>query len=531
MPRRGWMDDAPESFPYRCLPLGIANSHGWDVLSPCGFEVVWNGGLAPEDVTVTTAEGTSETDAPVALFGQGTFTIHVAGLIRTPPGWNLHVSGPPNAFKDGAAPLTGIIETDWSPYTFTMNWRLTRPGQTVRFAENEPIAHFFPVQRGAVEEFAPAFARIDDDPALKQAFETWSASRNAFQAEMLNNPPSKPADKWQKLYYRGMTPDGTCPVADHQTKLQPAEFANADLTGKAVAAMAATPVTQGIHPERPASKPDWRLQKAAWLMRSLNRQRALSNRASGIPLSGPVDRDEFLDEYYAPSRPVVISGEIDDWPGRTRWTPDYLKEKIGAAPVEYQGGRNGDPAFERYKDNFARQLPFDRFIDLITRTSGNDAYLTAYNSRLNGEALRPLEAETLPLPNYLAQTPEHFGGMFWIGPAGTFTPLHHDLTNNLLVQVTGTKRILLVDALEQPKLYNDRHVFSEIQNLADPALDLDRFALLHDVNAHHIVLQPGQMLFIPIGWWHQVEALDFSVSLTFTNFLWRNDHYADYPGD
>jgi Family of unknown function (DUF6065) len=138
--KRGWMDGAPESYPYRCLPLSIANSHGWEILNNCGFEAEWNGGLDASDVIVRADEGCKAGDQPVPLFGQGTFTIHIQGLFQTPPGWDLYVSGPPNAFKDGAAPLSGIIETDWSPYSFTMNWRLTRPGQRVRFEENEPIA-------------------------------------------------------------------------------------------------------------------------------------------------------------------------------------------------------------------------------------------------------------------------------------------------------------------------------------------------------------------------------------------------------
>lgn len=229
--RRDWIDVAPEAFPYRCLPLGIASSHGWEVLSACGFEATWHGGMAPEDVTVHADAGTPPHLAPVALFGQATFTIHLQGIFRTAPGWNLHLSGPPNRFKDGAAPLSGIIETDWSPYTFTMNWRLTRPGLTVRFEENEPIAHFFPVQRGAVDAVQPTFAPIDEAPELKRLFEQWSQSRDAFHAHVREHPPERPADKWQKLYYRGQTPDGQCPVHDHQAKLRVQEFARPEIAG------------------------------------------------------------------------------------------------------------------------------------------------------------------------------------------------------------------------------------------------------------------------------------------------------------
>src|SRR4051794_16746793 len=87
--KREWMDEAPEAFPYRCLPLNIANGHGWEILSPCGFEVVWKGGLNVSDVVVRPDPGARPEDVPVALFGQGTFTFHVQGLLRTAPGWNL----------------------------------------------------------------------------------------------------------------------------------------------------------------------------------------------------------------------------------------------------------------------------------------------------------------------------------------------------------------------------------------------------------------------------------------------------------
>lgn len=526
--RRTWMDGAPESFPYRCLPLGIANSHGWEVLSPCGFEAVWNGGGAPEDVVVRCDAGADTHDLPVPLFGQGTFTIHIQALFRTPPGWNLHVSGPPNSFKDGVAPLTGIIETDWSPYTFTMNWRLTRPNHPVRFEENEPIAHFFPVPRNALEQFEPRFEPIDAEPGLKESFEAWSRSRNEFQEKVRLDPPSKPSEKWQKLYYRGVTPEGKCPVSDHRSKLQPVEFGNMDLAAKASAAMAKGSKEAPAIPD-PMAQDHWKLQKYEWLLNTLARQRQLAPDTSQIAYCEAIGSTEFLDQYYGPGRPAVIGGQIEDWPGRRLWSPSYLRQKLAGRLVEFQGGRSANEDFERYKDRFSRQLPFEQFMDMIEGQDGNDAYLTAYNSRLNSDALAALFEDTRPLSSLLAQTSAEPGGMFWIGPPGTFTPLHHDLTNNLLVQVTGRKRVVMVDALTLPRLYNDRHVFSEIADLTDPTLDLATHPLLEGLHIHDVELNPGEMLFIPIGWWHQVTALDFSVSLTYTNFLWPNNSYEQYP--
>ncbi len=66
--------------------------------------------------------------------------------------------GPTNWPKDGASPLDGVIETDWLPYTVTMNWQLTRPNHTVRFGSNEPICMISPCSLDPLEAIQSALA-------------------------------------------------------------------------------------------------------------------------------------------------------------------------------------------------------------------------------------------------------------------------------------------------------------------------------------------------------------------------------------
>lgn len=218
-PERDWMDQTADRFAYRCLPLAIANAHGWEMLAPCGFQAVWTGGEGPDAVRIQPDPGTDPRRAPVSMFGQATLTFHIEGLFRTSPGWNLWVGGPPNMVKDGIAPLSGIIETDWSPYSFTMNWRFTRPGQPVRFEEDEPFCFFLPVQRGGLEAIEPQLRPISDAPELKAEFEAWSRQREELRQALLRDPMT-PTDSWQKLYYRGLRPDGSEGAADHAAKLR-----------------------------------------------------------------------------------------------------------------------------------------------------------------------------------------------------------------------------------------------------------------------------------------------------------------------
>ena len=524
--RRAWMDATPQAYAYRCLPLNIANAHGWEILSPCGFEAEWNGGDTVGDLTVRTDPGARPAQVPVSLFGQGILTFHVEGVMRTPPGVDLWVGGSPNRFKDGISPLAAVIETDWSPFTFTMNWRFTRPGQCVRFEENEPFCFFFPVVRGLVQAMRPRIAPIEAEADLKTRFETWSASRDALQAQVAAHPPAAPADCWQKFYYRGVDADGRPGAADHCAKLRLAEFEGAGSWPEPAAAPPTEPAQAPPPPSRDEVAPI--PGKLEWLMATRRRMRALSPEGA-IPTVTGIDPRAFLQAYYAAGRPVVLAGEMAGWPALERWTPDYLKRLVGAVEIEVQAGRQTDPDFERRMPEHRARMAFDAFIDAITRPgAGNDLYLTAYNSATNGAALKVLEADLGHIDKLLTREDPRPCGMPWIGPAGTFTPLHHDLTNNLLLQVRGRKRLLLAAPEETPRLYNDHHVYSRVRDLAEPGL-VDRYPGLEGLQVHQVILEPGQALFIPVGWWHQVTALDFSVTFTCTNFHWPNDGHLGHP--
>jgi len=534
---RAWMDATPESFAYRCLPLNIANAHGWEVLTPFGFEAVWNGTPGTEAITITTDPGAEPARAPVSLFGQGVLTFHIEAIMRTPPGWDLWVGGSPNRQKDGIAPLTGVVETDWSPFTFTMNWRFTRPGQPVRFEAMEPFCFLFPVQRGAVEAFEPAFAPLGADPDTEKRFRAWSEARDAFHAKMQREPPKAPADRWQKHYYRGVDVSGAVLVPDHRAKLRLKPFDRAAAPQVPVAPAEDAPQPPATPAPPAAGAADaaevaalrLALAKREWLLETLERQRAMAPAVAGIPRRENLGSDEFLERYYAVNRPVILVGEMAGWPALDRWTPDYLKTRVGAAPVEYQGGRTGNERFEMEKDRHRREGPFDAFMDQIQGAAGNDAYITAYNSAKNRQALSPLFDDMGYLDKFLTRNRPDAEGMMWIGPAGTTTSLHHDLTNNFIGQLVGRKRLQVLPASEVGKVYNQTHVFSRIPDLEDPSLDAARWPRLPGAHVYEVILEPGEILFMPLAWWHQVKALEFSVTVTWTNFRWPNDGYTAYP--
>lgn len=215
---RTWMDETGERFAYRCLPLNIANQHGWEILNRAEVTASWTGGDEIEALTVTSP---SERPSAVSHFGFGVLTFHIPALFRTPPGYDLFVSGPINRVKHGIQPLTGIIETDWSTHNFTMNWKFTAPGD-VTFDEGEPICMLFPVPRGMIETFEPVLLPLSDDPELEAANRETRKSRRDFLKGQAERDPDVLQQRWQKTYFRG--PDAAV-TPPHRTKVALREFA------------------------------------------------------------------------------------------------------------------------------------------------------------------------------------------------------------------------------------------------------------------------------------------------------------------
>ncbi|MGH7898328.1 MAG: DUF6065 family protein [Candidatus Binatia bacterium] len=213
---RAWMDDTRGRFAYRCLPLNLANQLGWELLCPVAFSAVWDGRREEEGVAIRFHDDPSP--AVASHFGSGIVTIRLQIVFRTPAGHDLWVSGPVNRPKDGIAPLEGLVETDWLPFTFTMNWKLTRAHHTVTFEVGEPIARIVPYPRGYAERFTATLRSIDSDETMNERYQAWRRSREAFLADLADENSQAWREGWQRHYLLGMTHDGTR-SADHRTKL------------------------------------------------------------------------------------------------------------------------------------------------------------------------------------------------------------------------------------------------------------------------------------------------------------------------
>lgn len=185
--KRDWMDNNG-SHAYKCLPLSVANAFGWEILNPVSFDATWNGSLGHGGETIKFnfyPETDDErefvkTEQISSHFGSGIITFSGLNfIIRTSPNHNIFLKGPTNHFKHGAKALEAIMESDWLPYTFTLNWKLTAPGVTVKFEKGEPLACLFPFPRNYLESFKAIEVVGDKDSELNREHLSWVKKREA----------------------------------------------------------------------------------------------------------------------------------------------------------------------------------------------------------------------------------------------------------------------------------------------------------------------------------------------------------------
>jgi len=217
-PQREWMDKFAARQPYRCLPLTMANSTGWELLCPFDLTIEWDGGPMENNIKLSSSEENAHIEGlALSHFRSGIVTFHTGHLFKTPPGWAVWAMGPPNQPKDGIYALSGLVETDWLPFPFTMNWQMTRPGK-VTFEKDEAFCFFTMIEHHAMEDIQPRLKNLEDNRDLKKDYELWGTSRAEFIEKLNAQDPETVKSGWQRHYMRGETPSGETAQTDHVTK-------------------------------------------------------------------------------------------------------------------------------------------------------------------------------------------------------------------------------------------------------------------------------------------------------------------------
>ena len=233
---------------------------------------------------------------------------------------------------------------------------------------------------------------------------------------------------------------------------------------------------------------------------------------------------EVNSELFDRSTPYIICGALDSSAAFKAWTDDYLARYLGEQQVHVYVSLDGSfPGGESSYDSGNYQLfemTFSEFLERINSEmhppllgDGERYYLYQSPADNYTDLLKDLEIPP-HVPN--AKQEESCMRALWISSAGNKTPPHWDSYDNVMVQVRGNKRFLLWEPKYYEQLYirplGQQHDRQSPIDIASP--DLKTYPQYSQAQALECILEPGEMLFIPLGWMHFVETLDFSISVS-----------------
>ncbi|MDT0125306.1 cupin-like domain-containing protein [Paenibacillus sp. RRE4] len=235
-------------------------------------------------------------------------------------------------------------------------------------------------------------------------------------------------------------------------------------------------------------------------------------------------KEIFIKEYLKKNRPVIITGLADEWPARSKWLEEgYLEKVIGNKRVTVTISKdktvvNPDKGW-KYKQ---MHIPFMDFIRLLNDEKEKKIYY--YLEAATVENLSPMLLEDFNIPECIPRRASKVQTNLWIGSGGNINPIHYDFSSNFLTQIKGEKRVLLFPPSMTDNLYGNMYnIRSKSMNLSPFNLinpDYEKYPKAKDATPIEVILKEGEMLFIPIFWWHFVETLAMEKTISL-NFWWR----------
>jgi len=225
-----------------------------------------------------------------------------------------------------------------------------------------------------------------------------------------------------------------------------------------------------------------------------------------------ISKNEFRTKYLLPKRPVIITDLAKKWPAYTKWTWDYFKELVGQVDVEvYNNIRAGARVPVNGGDG---HMLFGEYLDLIQQGPAELRIFLFNIFKYAPQITRDFEFPEQFTRMFLKKYP-----MLFVGGAGSIAHMHYDidLSHIFHTQFIGKKRVLLMPNDQSPLLYKMPLTVESAASFVDWHLGVDeaKFPALKHANGHQAVLEHGETLFMPSGYWHHMQYMEsgFAMSL------------------
>lgn len=231
----------------------------------------------------------------------------------------------------------------------------------------------------------------------------------------------------------------------------------------------------------------------------------------------------FNQLYLLRGKPAIITNLFDQIPSLSFCSPDELSNKLGNKLVKINRSSDGIFRLDPKSGNFEHPPIVIGFKEYIDKINSNETLEKLYMQQVPIREELPELMNHLKFPQYINL--EHAEEInLWVGPGGNTSPLHYDQANNFFIQLYGLKSFWLSDPMQFYKLYPNS-CFSKARHMSKINLNnpnTNQYPKLLKAKFAKITLHPGEMLFLPAFWWHQVYSIDTTVSINiWCSILWR----------
>ncbi len=231
--------------------------------------------------------------------------------------------------------------------------------------------------------------------------------------------------------------------------------------------------------------------------------------SKAIPETADFDSRNFKKKYLDKGIPVVLKGYGNHWEAKSKWTLDFLSNLESEEAITLEIGANNQNETNFVKQDLRNYIKSIQ--EGILKKEKDPAYLTLFNIFDRFPHLK----KDIDLSIFTKYTKKN-DVFAWIGPKGTVTGFHYDSLNNLLAQIMGKKLVVLVAPKYRKQMYvSKKFEYGAISSQVDVNnYNQERHPLFKDAEFSSVVLEPGDVLFIPKKWWHYVRSLDTSISIS-----------------
>jgi len=225
-----------------------------------------------------------------------------------------------------------------------------------------------------------------------------------------------------------------------------------------------------------------------------------------------ISGEDFKKHYYDQKRPLIITDLAKQWPAYSKWNWDYFIEVVGQKEVGVYNNIKSD-AYTPINTADA----YVKFGDYLQQVKKGPLELRIFLFNIFQHA--PELAKDFTWPEHLMKGFVKNYPMLFVGGEGSVTHMHFDIdmSHILHTQFMGKKRVLLFPFEEQHKLYRKPWEVLSMANFAGYAekFDYENFPAVRLAKGYEVILEPGDTLFMPAGYWHHMEYINsgFAMSL------------------